>query len=200
MARGLFRGSSFEGRAARGHLRTTMGVLAGGFRPEVCIPSPGCEGGGAPEAHRLPRLRGAARVLRNALASSAPPRHSPGPMARAVGSAPGRASGRRLACASRPVQRAPRRAVIVPPGRSPGAARVPGYEPGPRGPPPLHPLDVPRRRPSASEVIGNIVLNRNTVNNEALPGDIASCKAEALADQERAHSTATARPNNLSKK
>jgi hypothetical protein len=34
----------------------------------------------------------------------------------------------------RPMQRAPRRAVVMPPGRGPGAARVRGYEPRPQGP------------------------------------------------------------------
>src|SRR5439155_22292487 len=34
-----------------------------------------------------------------------------------------------------PVQRAPRRAVLLPPGSLPGAARVRGYEPRPQGPP-----------------------------------------------------------------
>ena len=33
-----------------------------------------------------------------------------------------------------PVQRAPRRAVVMPPGRSPGAARERGYEPRPQAP------------------------------------------------------------------
>ena len=36
-----------------------------------------------------------------------------------------------------PVQRAPRRAPIVAPERSPGAARVRGYEPRPQGPHPI---------------------------------------------------------------
>jgi hypothetical protein len=47
--------------------------------------------------------------------------------------APGRASGNRHL--RRPVQRAPRRAVVVPPGSLPGAARVQAYEACPQGPP-----------------------------------------------------------------
>ena len=41
-----------------------------------------------------------------------------------------------------PMQRAPRRVVLVPPERSPGAARVRGYEPRPQGPHPDPPYDV----------------------------------------------------------
>jgi hypothetical protein len=43
----------------------------------------------------------------------------------------------------RPMQQAPCRAVLMPPGRSPGAARVRGYEPRPRGPR----LAPPSKRP-----------------------------------------------------
>ncbi len=46
-------------------------------------------------------------------------------------------------CCPVPVQRAPRRAVLVPPGRGPGVARVLGYEPSPREPLPA----PPARRP-----------------------------------------------------
>ena len=42
---------------------------------------------------------------------------------------------------ARPVQRAPRRAVVMPPGTMPGAARVRGYEPRPQGPPPAPPTE-----------------------------------------------------------
>jgi hypothetical protein len=48
---------------------------------------------------------------------------------------------------ARLVQQAPCRAVLVPPDRGPGAARVLGYEPSPRGPPLLHPPNVSGRRP-----------------------------------------------------
>ena len=38
-----------------------------------------------------------------------------------------------------PVQRAPRRRVVMPAGRSPGVARVRGYEPRPQAPHPAPP-------------------------------------------------------------
>jgi hypothetical protein len=50
-----------------------------------------------------------------------------------------------------PVQRAPRRATVLPPDTMPGAARVRGYEPRPQGP---HPAPSSRRlmmTPSMSE-------------------------------------------------
>jgi hypothetical protein len=67
-------------------------------------------------------------------------------------SAPGRASWDvALAAASRrrpvPVQRAPRRPVIVPAGRGPGAARARGYEPRPRAPHPTPPSERLMRTP-----------------------------------------------------
>ena len=61
----------------------------------------------------------------------APPRHFWRSSRSAA--APGRASGRGI-CAE-PVQRAPRRAVLMPPGTMPGAARVQAYEACPQGPP-----------------------------------------------------------------
>src|SRR5262249_53559398 len=45
------------------------------------------------------------------------------------------------------LQQVPCRAVVVPPGRGPGAARVRGDEPRPQGPPSLHPPNVSGRRP-----------------------------------------------------
>ena len=64
-----------------------------------------------------------------------------------------------------PVQQAPCRAVLVPPGRGPGAARVRGYEPRPQGP---HPVPLSRRlmkTPSSGQDIWNIVQERNNVKN-----------------------------------
>ncbi len=59
-----------------------------------------------------------------------------------------------------PVQRAPRRAVLVPPGRGSGVARVRGYEPRPR-----EPIPIPRRtrratRPSVDRDEPNLTSPR----------------------------------------
>ncbi len=48
-----------------------------------------------------------------------------------------------------PIQRAPRRAVVMPPERGPGAARVLGYEPSPQAP---HP--IPSCRTSPEDALG----------------------------------------------
>jgi hypothetical protein len=50
---------------------------------------------------------------------------------------------------ARLVQQAPCRAVLMPPDRVPGAARVRGHEPRPQAPPLLHQPNVSGRRPSA---------------------------------------------------
>ena len=62
------------------------------------------------------------------------------------------------------VQRAPRRAAVVPPGRGPGASRVRGCEPRPRAAvpapssgPPLE--DAPRRAGMAGDIIRDCVWN-----------------------------------------
>ena len=55
-----------------------------------------------------------------------------------------------------PVQQAPCRAVLVPPGRGPGAARVRGYEPRPQGPH-LAPSAERLRKTPLSERGGRIV-------------------------------------------
>ena len=68
--------------------------------------------------------------------------------------APGRASGNRHL--RRPVQRAPRRAVVVPPGSLPGAARVQAYEACPQGPP-LAPSAERRRKTPLSERGGRLM-------------------------------------------
>src|SRR5206468_11701079 len=46
-----------------------------------------------------------------------------------------------------PVQRAPRRAVLLPPGSLPGAARVQAYETCPQGPPLAPSAERPRKTP-----------------------------------------------------
>ena len=56
-----------------------------------------------------------------------------------------------------PVQRAPRRAVVMPPGTMPGAARVQAYEACPQGPP-LAPSAERLRKTPLSERGGRIVL------------------------------------------
>src|SRR3977135_1473182 len=71
--------------------------------------------------------------------------------------APGRASERGI-CAEL-VQRAPRRAVLMPPGTLPGAARVQAYEACPQGPPPRSIRRTsPEDAPSASEVSACVLI------------------------------------------
>jgi hypothetical protein len=110
---------------------TCLFVLASDTRPE------GCSG-------RPLRIRRGMERRRRAIPYVACPRSGgrgasrrsivvwPGSMARTFGSAPARASRNRSAHAERPVQRAPRRAVLVPPGRGSGASRARGYEPRPQ--------------------------------------------------------------------
>jgi hypothetical protein len=82
----------------------------------------------------------------------APPRHFWRNFRSAA--APGRASGNRHW--RRPVQRAPRRAVLMPPGSLPGAARVRGYEPRPQGPHPAPSAERLRKTPLSERGDGNM--------------------------------------------
>ena len=123
-------------------------VLAARFAPEACpvfFPSHIARGaerrqalvrnaapGGPPCGRADPWIARDHRPMTLAGAPlGAPPRHFW--RSSHFAAAPGRASGNRHW--RRPVQRAPRRAVVMPPGTMPGAARVRGYEPRPQGPP-----------------------------------------------------------------
>ena len=128
------------------------------FRPEAWARDPFCTRRGMERRlalHLVRALRGArcpeprALALRRSTAAFAKSRRTwlnPGP----------RFLGRGHFCPV-PVQRAPRRAVLVPPGRGPGVARVRGYEPRPR-----EPIPIPRRtrratRPSWIETAANLM-------------------------------------------
>src|SRR5207302_11294135 len=60
-----------------------------------------------------------------------------------------------------PVQQAPCRAVLVPPGRGPGAARVLGYEPSPQGPPLAASAERLRKTPLSEQGGANIPIFLN---------------------------------------
>src|SRR5437016_5282592 len=61
-----------------------------------------------------------------------------------------------------PVQQAPCRAVLVPPGRGPGAARVRGYEPRPQGPHLAPSAERLRKTPLSERGGANIPIFLNT--------------------------------------
>jgi hypothetical protein len=99
--------------------------------------------------------RRASRRSTAAFLAKLSPRRSSGPGFRETG-----------ICAG-PVQRAPRRAVLMPPGSLPGAARVRGYEPRPQGPHPAPPTErLQDDAPRSSRVRDNIPVNRNEVKRD----------------------------------
>ena len=61
-----------------------------------------------------------------------------------------------------PVQQAPCRAILVPPGRGPGAARVRGYEPRPQGPHLAPSAERLRKTPLSERSGANIPIFLNT--------------------------------------
>jgi hypothetical protein len=120
----------FEGRRDRPHSLALARARGGGAPRGVQPNNPRLARHGAPNDAGRPPL-------------GAPPRHLQRSRLR-ISSGPG---FRETGIGAGPVQQAPCRAVVMPPGRGPGAARVRGYEPRPQGPHPAPPTERLRTTP-----------------------------------------------------